>query len=178
MADALLTISGNLAGDPELRSTNSGLPVVSFKIMQNKREKDQAGNWNETAKNGLRVTAWRELAEHIAESFQKGQRVIVTGRLEPQQWQDKNTGENRYDWQLIADDAGHSLRFATAQAVKAERSSQQSGGGFGGGPQQSNDNAWGAPQGGYNKQQGGYNQQQTQQQPPANDPWGSSAAPF
>ena len=153
MPDATLTITGNLPADPELRFTQSGTPVVSFTVMQNKREKDQAGNWNETAKNGMRVTAWRDLAQNISESFQKGQRVIVTGRLEPRQWQDKNTGENRYDWQLIADDAGHALKYATSQAVKNQRNQQQ--------PQQ-------GPQQGY-----GQPSQQGHQQPPANDPWGA-----
>lgn len=157
MPDAIVAISGNLADDPQLRYTQQGTPVVGFTVMQNLR-KEQNGQWQEVAKNGLKVTAWRELAEHIAESFRKGERVIVTGRLEPQQWQNRESGQDRYGWQLVAEDAGHSLRWATSQATKAQRDQQSSGytqqrpnvaqGGYG---QQQ-----GAAQGGWGGQQDGY----------------------
>ena len=144
MADATITMSGNLADDPTLRFTQSGVAVCSFTLMQNLRQKNQSGEWREVAKNGMRVTAWRDLAEHIAESFHKGERVIVTGRLEPQQWQDRDSGADRYGWQLIADDAGHSLRWATSQAVKAQRGQTSPAGQSGGwGAQQSSGDPWG-----------------------------------
>lgn len=160
MPDAIITISGNLAADPELRYTQSGVAVVSFTVMQNLDRKNEQGGYDPVAKNGLKVTAWRELAENIAQSFEKGQRVIVTGRLEPQQWQDRESGQDRYGWQLVAEDAGHSTRWATSQATKAQRNgggqgySQQNvqrpqSGGYSG--QQSNGEPWAASgnQGGY-----------------------------
>lgn len=151
MTDNTLTITGNLADDPELRFTQSGIAVATFVVMQTKREK-QGDQYVDGAKNGLRVTVWRDQAENVAESIGKGDRVTATGTLEPQQWQDRQSGDNRYGWELNADEVAVSLRWATSKPQKVRRG--QNGGGGGG-------YSSGA-QGGYGSQQGG-------------DPWAGAA---
>lgn len=136
MADTTQIISGNLAAPPDLKFSQAGKPWVKFTIMVNER-REQNGQWVEVAKNGMRCVAFGDLAEHIAESFPDGKaRVIAAGRLVPQQWQDRETGANRYDWQLHVEDIGPSLKWATATPVKAQRHQQA------------------APQGGYGQPQG------------------------
>ena len=159
MSDNTLTITGNLADDVELRFTQSGIPVASFVVMQTKREK-QGQDYVDGAKNGLRVTVWRDQAENVSESIGKGDRVTVTGTLEPQQWQDRQSGDNRYGWELNADEVAVSLRWATAKPQKVRRG--QGGGGGGGyssGPANGGQGGYGAQQG------GGYSQ------PQGGDPW-------
>lgn len=146
MSDNTMTITGNLPDDPELRFTQSGIAVASFTVMQTKREK-QGDQYVDGAKNGLRVTVWRDQAENTAESIGKGDRVTVTGRLEPQQWQDRQSGDNRYGWELNADEVAVSLRWATAKPQKVRRG-QNGGGGYSSGPGN-------GAQGGYGGQQGG-----------------------
>lgn len=148
MSDNTLTITGNLADEVELRFTQSGIPVASFVVMQTKREK-QGDQYVDGAKNGLRVTVWRDQAENVAESIGKGDRVTVTGRLEPQQWQDRQSGDNRYGWELVADEVAVSLRWATAKPNKVNR---RQNGGQGGYP--SGHGAQGGQQGGYAPQGG------------------------
>jgi len=149
MADTNIIVSGNLAAPPELAFSQAGKPWCKFTIMVNER-REQNGRWEEVAKNGMRCVAFGDLAEHIAESFPDGKaRVIATGRLVPQQWQDRESGANRYDWQLQVDDIGPSLKWATATPVKAQR--PQQGGGYGqqqGYGQQAPQQGYGAPQGG------------------------------
>lgn len=145
MSDNTLTITGNLADEVELRFTQSGIAVASFVVMQTKREK-QGQDYVDGAKNGLRISVWRDQAENVAESIGKGDRVTVTGRLEPQQWQDRQSGDNRYGWELVADEVAVSLRWATAKPNKVQRNQQ--GGGFGGGQQGGYGRSQGAPQGG------------------------------
>lgn len=140
MSDNTLTITGNLPDAPELRFTQSGIAVASFTVMQTKREK-QGDQYVDGAKNGLRVTVWRDMAENVAESLAKGSRVTVTGRLEPQNWQDRESGANRYGWELVADDVAVSLRFHTAQPNKVDRRN-------GGGQRGQQAPQGGAPQGG------------------------------
>lgn len=120
MADTTMTIAGNLADDPELRYTQAGTPVTTFVVMLNER-REQNGEWVEVAKNGMRCTAWRDLAENAAESLAKGDRVLVTGRLVPQQWKDRDTGQDRYGWAMTAEDVAPSLKWATARPEKARR---------------------------------------------------------
>lgn len=158
MSDNTLTITGNLADDVELRFTQSGIAVATFVVMQTKREK-QGNEYVDGAKNGLRVTVWRDQAENVAESIGKGDRVTVTGTLEPQQWQDRQSGDNRYGWELNASEVAVSLRWATAKPQKVRRG--QNGGGGGGyssgpangaqggyGPQGGQQSGYSAPQGG------------------------------
>ena len=82
--DTTLTITGNLTADPELRFTDSGIGVAAFTVAASRRIYDQAsGQWKDGDTLFLRCSAWRNLAEHAAETLEKGMRVIVTGRLTP-----------------------------------------------------------------------------------------------
>lgn len=128
-----VVLSGNVTRDPELRFLNNGTAVVSFGLASNRRWQDNNGEWQEEA-HFFDVTAWRDLAENVAETIQKGDRVIVGGRLQFRQWDDKETGEGRSKVDVVADDIGPSLRWATATITKNERkddkreSSSQGGG--------------------------------------------------
>jgi single-strand DNA-binding protein len=82
----------------------------------------------------LTCTAWRDLAEHIAESLTKGARVIVSGRLRQSHWEDKETGQKRSAYGLEVDEIGPSLRFATATVKKLTRTNGTGGNGFGAAP--------------------------------------------
>ncbi|MGW2832093.1 single-stranded DNA-binding protein [Streptomyces sp. NPDC001286] len=116
-----ITVVGNLTDDPELRYTPSGVAMAKFTVASTPRAYDkQSGQWQDGTAMFLRCTAWRELAEHIADTLAKGTRVVVTGRLRQHNWQ-TDQGENRSMLALEADDIGPSLRFATAKVTKAHR---------------------------------------------------------
>jgi single-strand DNA-binding protein len=116
MADTTVTISGNLTGDPELRFTGNGVPVAAFSVAVTPRIKD-GDNWRDGDTSFFRCNAWRELGENIAESFQKGDRVIVSGTLKQRSWE-ADDGTKRSVVEITADDAGPSLRWATAEPHK------------------------------------------------------------
>ncbi|MEI2699605.1 MAG: single-stranded DNA-binding protein [Microthrixaceae bacterium] len=119
---------GNITRDPELRFTPSGAAVASFGLAVNRRWRNQQTNeWDEQV-SFFDVVCWRELAENVAESLTKGSRVIVTGRLEQRSW-DTDQGEKRSKVEVIADEVGPSLRWATAQVTRNERRDGGSGGG-------------------------------------------------
>ena len=171
--EPVVTVVGNLTKDVELRFTNSGIPVANFTVASTPRTFDkQTGQWQDGEALFMRCNVWRDYAENVAESLFKGTNVIVQGHLKQRSYQDKE-GNNRTSIEMDVLEVGPALRYGKATFTKVNRNAGN--GGFSG-PQQGYNQ--GAPQGGYNNQQGGYNQQQTQQQPPANDPWGSSAAPF
>ncbi|HZN20620.1 MAG TPA: single-stranded DNA-binding protein [Micromonosporaceae bacterium] len=121
--ETILTITGNLTDDPDLRVTASGVSVCRFTVASTPRVFDKTTN---TYRDGdplfLTCTAWRDLAEHVAESLGKGTRVIVTGRLRLSRWQTPE-GEKRSAYGLDVDEVGPSLRFATATVNKLTRSS-------------------------------------------------------
>ena len=121
MADNTVTLVGNLTRDPELRFTNSGRPQVSFGLAVNRRCQ-QNGEWEEQT-CFFNVVAWAQLAENVGESLSKGSRVIVTGRLEQRSWETQD-GEKRVVIEIVADEIGPSLRWATAQVERNERSSE------------------------------------------------------
>ena len=124
---------GNITRDPELRFTPSGAAVASFGLAVNRRWRNQQTNeWDEQV-SFFDVVCWRELAENVAESLTKGSRVIVTGRLEQRSW-DTDQGEKRSKVEVIADEVGPSLRWATAQVTRNERRDGGSGGGFSSAP--------------------------------------------
>lgn len=124
--DSTTTIIGNLARDPELRFTPSGQAVVSFGVAVNRRwQNKQTQEWEEQV-SFIDCTAWGTLGENVAESLEKGARVIVTGRLEQQSWDDKDTGQKRSKVQIVVDSMGPDLRWATCQVVKAERTDNAS----------------------------------------------------
>lgn len=129
MSGNSVTIVGNLTRDPELRYTPSGAATCQFGLAVNRRWQNKTNNEWEEATSFFNVVAWRELAENIGESLQKGSRVLVTGRLEQRSW-DTPDGEKRSVVEVIADEVGPSLRWATAQVVRNERrSGPESGGG-------------------------------------------------
>lgn len=124
-----ITIMGNITRDPELRFTPSGQANSRFGVAVNRRWQDRtSGEWQE-ATSFFDVVCWREMAENVSESLPKGSRVIVTGRLEQRSYDDKD-GNKRNVVEIIADEVGPSLRYATAQITKNER---KGGGDFGGG---------------------------------------------
>jgi single-strand DNA-binding protein len=118
---ATITFAGNLAADPELRFTPNGRAVVRFRVIENRRRRNDAGEWEDDEPNVFRCEAWRSLAEHIAASAKSGQRVTVTGTITTQRWDDKDTGEPRTAQMVTADEVGISLRYHTATAEKAAR---------------------------------------------------------
>ncbi|MDX2854590.1 single-stranded DNA-binding protein [Streptomyces sp. PA03-3a] len=119
-----ITIVGNVTDDPELRFTPSGAPVAKFSVAVNRRTFDrQANEWKESGTDFHRVTAWRALAENVAETLQKGMRVVVVGDLRSRSWKDDKTGENRTGWELEAAAVGPDLSFATATVTKVAKSS-------------------------------------------------------
>jgi single-strand DNA-binding protein len=111
-----------LVADPELRYTQNGLPVVNFTIASTPRTFDrQANEWKDGDPLFLRASAWREFAEHIAASLKKGSRVVATGRLHQRSYQDRE-GQNRTAIELELEEIGPSLRYATAEVVRAASS--------------------------------------------------------
>jgi single-strand DNA-binding protein len=132
MSGNSVTLVGNITRDPELRFTPSGQANASFGLAVNRRWQDrQSGEWQE-AVSFFDVVCWREMAENAAESLSKGSRVVVTGRLEQRSW-DNQQGEKQYKIEVIADDIGPSLRWATAAVTKNERRAPGEGGGQSGG---------------------------------------------
>jgi single-strand DNA-binding protein len=131
--DTQITISGNLVDDPQLRFTASGQAVASFRVASTPRYRDnQSGEWKDGDSLFLTCNVWRQAAENVAESLQRGMRVIVQGRLRQRSYETRE-GEKRTVYEIEADDVGPSLRNASAKVTKTSRSGAGSGGGFGGG---------------------------------------------
>jgi single-strand DNA-binding protein len=127
-----VTVVGNATRDPELRFTNSGQAVATFGLAVNRRwQNRQTQEWEESV-SFFDITCWAQLAENVAESVQKGSRVLVTGRLDQRSWETQD-GEKRSKIEIIADEVGPSLRWATAQVTKNERRGGDFDGGGGGG---------------------------------------------
>jgi single-strand DNA-binding protein len=133
MPDSTVTIVGNLTRDPEIRYTTGGAAKASFGVAVSRRwQNRQSQEWEEQT-SFFNVVCWREMAENVAESIGKGTRVVVTGRLEQRSWETEQ-GEKRSIVEIVADDVSASLRFATAEVHKVERSGPSDGGGGGGAP--------------------------------------------
>ena len=167
--DTVITVVGNLTTDPNLRYTSSGAAVVDFTIASTPRSFDRNANeWKDGETLFLRCSAWREHAEHVAESLTKGTRVIVQGRLKSRSYDDRE-GNRRTVFEVDVEEVGPSLRYATA---KVNRTSGQGGGGWqGGGGQGGSHERGGGQAGGDNWQSGG---SQSSNRGPANDPWASA----
>ena len=160
--DTVITIVGNLVGDPELRYTPTGQAVATFRIASTPRFMDRTTNeWKDGDSLFLSCNVWRQAAENVAESLQRGMRVIVQGRLRQRSYETKE-GEKRTVYEVEVDEVGPSLRNASAKVTKSSRSTGGSGG-FGGGGGQAGPGG----QGGYGGAAGG--------RPPADDPWASDA---
>jgi len=136
MPDNTVTIVGNATRDPELRYTAGGAAVCSFGVAVSRRRK--VGDQWEEATSFFDVTAWRDLAEHVAESITKGCRVVVVGRLEQREYEARD-GSKRNVVEIVADEIAPSLRWATAQVTRTERQDSTRGAPQRGGgrPQQS-----------------------------------------
>src|SRR5215475_14166411 len=144
--DVTITVIGNLTDDPELRFTPSGAAVAKFRVASTPRTLDRAsGEWKDGEPLFLSCTVWRQAAENVAESLQRGARVIVSGRLRQRSYETKE-GEKRTVFEVEVDEIGPSRRYATAKVQKMSRSSGGggfgSGGGQGGGGGYANDDPW------------------------------------
>jgi single-strand DNA-binding protein len=129
--DTQITIVGNLVDDPELRFTPNGQAVAKFRIASTPRFRDQqSGEWKDGESLFLTCNVWRQAAENVAETLQRGMRVIVQGRLKQRSYETRE-GEKRTVYEIEADEVGPSLKNATAKVNKTQR--QGGGGGFGGG---------------------------------------------
>ncbi|RZS91158.1 single-strand binding protein [Motilibacter rhizosphaerae] len=129
--DTVVTIVGNLTGDPELRFTPSGAAVANFTVASTPRQFDRQSNeWKDQETLFMRCSVWRQAAENVAESLQRGTRVIVTGRLKSRSYETKE-GEKRTVVELEVDEIGPSLRSATTKVNRTSRGGGE--GGFGGG---------------------------------------------
>ena len=158
--DTQITIAGNLVDDPQLRYTPTGQAVANFRVASTPRFRDNAsGEWKDGDSLFLSCNVWRQAAENVAESLQRGMRVIVQGRLRQRSYETKE-GEKRTVYEIEVDEVGPSLRNASAKVTKSTRST--GGGGFGGGQS----GGGGGGQSGYG---GGGGR-------PADDPWASSDA--
>jgi len=127
-----VTLVGNITRDPELRFTPSGQANCRMGLAVNRRWQDKAsGEWKENT-SFFDVISWGQMAENVGNSLKKGARVLVTGRLEQRSWEDKDSGQKRYAVEIIADEIGPSLRWATASVERIERQGGEDGGGGGG----------------------------------------------
>ena len=145
--DTPITIVGNLVNDPELRFTASGQPVATFRVASTPRIRDNStGEWKDGDSLFLTCNVWRQMAENVAESLQRGMRVIVNGRLRQRNYETQQ-GEKRTVYEVEVDDVGPSLLRASAKVTKATRAGGD--GGFGGGSS-GGGNAGGGSSGGGN----------------------------
>jgi single-strand DNA-binding protein len=152
-----ITLVGNLTADPELRFTPSGAAVANFTVASTPRTFDRQSNeWKDGDAMFLNCAVWRQAAENVAESLQKGMRVIVSGRLKSRSYETRE-GERRTVFEVDVDEIGPALKYATAKVTRS------SGGGGGGGYSGGGSGGGGGTSGGQGggRQSGGY----------GNDPW-------
>ncbi|MFK0216089.1 single-stranded DNA-binding protein [Streptomyces sp. NPDC090298] len=163
--ETVITVVGNLVDDPELRFTPSGAAVAKFRIASTPRTFDrQTNEWKDGESLFLTCSVWRQAAENVAESLQRGMRVVVQGRLKQRSYEDRE-GVKRTVYELDVEEVGPSLKNATAKVTKTTGRGGQ--GGYGGGGQQGGGGGgWGGNSGG--SQQGGGGA-------PADDPWATGS---
>jgi single-strand DNA-binding protein len=134
MADNTVTVIGNVTRDPELRFTPSGQAIATFGLAVNRRwQNRQTQEWEEQV-SFFDITCWAQLGQNVADTLVKGSRAIVTGRLEQRSWE-TDQGDKRSKVEIIADEVGPSLRWATADITRNERregGDAPAGGGGGG----------------------------------------------
>ncbi|MGQ4515005.1 single-stranded DNA-binding protein [Streptomyces sp. DW26H14] len=157
--ETVITVVGNLVDDPELRFTPSGAAVAKFRVASTPRMFDrQTNEWKDGESLFLTCSVWRQAAENVAESLQRGMRVVVQGRLKQRSYEDRE-GVKRTVYELDVEEVGPSLKNATAKVTKTTGRGGQGGySGGGGGGQQGG--GWGGGSGGG---------------APADDPWATSA---
>ena len=119
------TVVGNITAQPELRFTPAGVPVATFTVAANERYRDKSGEWADGPTSWVRCNAWRDQAEHVAESFDKGDRVIVTGTFREREYevQSQHAGDSgkRRVWELHVSEVGASVRHATVKISRVRR---------------------------------------------------------
>ncbi|MEV8353856.1 single-stranded DNA-binding protein [Streptomyces niveus] len=165
--ETVITVVGNLVDDPELRFTPSGAAVAKFRVASTPRIFDkQTNEWKDGDGLFLTCSVWRQAAENVAESLQRGMRVVVQGRLKQRSYEDRE-GVKRTVYELDVEEVGPSLKTATAKVTKTTGRGGQGGYGGGGGGQQQGGGNWGGGPGG--GQQGGGGGAS------ADDPWATSA---
>jgi single-strand DNA-binding protein len=128
MADTHVTITGNLTDDPEVTFTSSGQAVCNFRLAVTPRVRD-GDSWRDGDTSFFRITAWRQLAEHVGDSLSKGDRVIVTGQLRSRAWETPE-GDKRSVVEVTAEEVGPSLRWATAKPERATKTNGKQAGQF------------------------------------------------
>ncbi|WP_031512680.1 single-stranded DNA-binding protein [Streptomyces sp. NRRL F-5123] len=164
--ETVITVVGNLVDDPELRFTPSGAAVAKFRVASTPRTFDrQTNEWKDGESLFLTCSVWRQAAENVAESLQRGTRVIVQGRLKQRSYEDRE-GVKRTVYELDVEEVGVSLRSATAKVTKTSGGGGRGQGGYGGGSGggQQGGGGWGGGPGGGSG--GGA---------PADDPWATGA---
>ena len=167
--DTPITVVGNLVADPELRFTPSGQPVATFRVASTPRIMDrQTNEWKDGDSLFLTCNVWRQAAENVAESLQRGMRVLVTGRLKQRNYETKE-GEKRTVYEVEVDDVGPSLRNASAKVNRASRGGGEGGFGSGGGGNGNGNRGGGGYGGGGQGASGGGSSSRNE------DPWASDA---
>ncbi len=169
--ETTITVVGNLTDDPELRFTPSGAAVANFTVASTPRNFDkQTNEWTDGEAMFLRCSIWRQAAENVAESLQRGMRVVVQGRLKARSYETRE-GEKRTVFEIEVEEIGPSLKFATAKVNRVSRSGGQgysgggsSSGGQGGGGAQQAEDPWATPAPAAASPAGA---------PAGNDPWGA-----
>ncbi len=164
--ETIITLVGNLTADPELRFSPSGAAVANFTVASTPRTFDrQTNEWRDGDAMFINCSIWRQAAENVAETLQKGMRVIVQGRLKSRTYETRE-GERRTVFEIDVDEIGPSLRYATARVTRTTGGGG-GGGGYQGGQRQQNDSgnqggSWGQSAGQDNRSAGA-------------DPWATSA---
>ena len=159
--EPIITVVGNLTGDPELRYVSSGTPVASFTVASTPRTLNrQTQQWEDGEAMFIRCSVWREHGENVAESLSKGMRVLVTGRLTVRSYE--YNGQQRTSLEMQVDEIGPSLRYARARVTKVAGGGS-GGGNFGGGNGYQGGGGYGGGRASYDAPQGGS----------AHDPWSS-----
>jgi single-strand DNA-binding protein len=116
-----VTLIGNITRDPELRYTPTGQATATFGLaVSRKWQNKQTQAWEEVT-SFFDIVTWREMAENVAACLPKGSRVIVTGRLEQRSWETQQ-GDKRSKIEVVADEVAPSMRWATAEIHKNQRS--------------------------------------------------------
>lgn len=121
-----ITVIGTVVADPELRFTPAGAAVANWTVAANERKRNDAGEWIDGAATFLRCSAWRDMAENVANSLTRGTRVVVIGRLRQREFE--KDGVKRTVFELDVDEVAPSLRWATAKVTRASSSGRDGGG--------------------------------------------------
>ncbi|MET9055265.1 single-stranded DNA-binding protein [Streptomyces bacillaris] len=123
-----ITLTGRLTAAPEIRFTAQGTAVAAFTIVTSRRVKNQqTGEWSDADVTYWDCKAFKQLAQNIADSLDKGMEVVATGRAVQESWEDRQTGGKRSKVAVLLDAIGPSLRTATAVVTKAGSGGQGQG---------------------------------------------------